>query len=533
MIDGSPYPISFFSRKLSDVESRYSAFDRELLAVFAAVKKWRFLIEGNCTTVFTDHKPLVGAYRNSTPRLSDRQQRQLSFLTEHVADVIHIAGKDNVVADTLSRSSQLMSLESTTSQPLDLCAIANAQLSSGDDYSSFTPFDVGSKNPVFCETSQPNPRPVVPESLRQPVFFALHSLSHPGIKASIRLICSRYFWNSAKADVKRWCTECLDCQASKVNRHTRKPIKDLPCPTKRFSIVHIDIVGPLEAPDSNSSARYLLTAIDSYTRWLEAAPLCDISAASVCDAFLSCWVSRFGPPLTLITDRGTQFTSELAQRLTDLLGIHHIRTSAHNPRANGLVERAHRSLKVALKARGRHWLKQLPVVLFGLHIRPGEDGSSPFSLVTGEQPLIPHVLPANFDMTELSTRLHRLPFQYTPTRQRKMDTHLPEKLKTASHVWVRVDRLRKPLEAHYQGPFEKVRITDDTVTILARGKETTVSIDRVKPAVIPSDYVEDGKPTNAPNAQTLAAPATTSSSKKSTRSGRTVHIKEDDDYIYF
>ena len=61
MVDGVSLPLSFFSRKLYDTEERYSAFDRELLAVFCAVRKWKNFILGSSCTVFTDHKPLVGA----------------------------------------------------------------------------------------------------------------------------------------------------------------------------------------------------------------------------------------------------------------------------------------------------------------------------------------------------------------------------------------------------------------------------------------------------------------------------------------
>ena len=74
----------------------------------------------------------------------------------------------------------------------------------------------------------------------------------------------------------------------------------------------------------------------------------------------------------------TQFRSELISKLTELLGIHHVRTVAFNPRANGTIERVHRSLKTALKARGKYWLDQLPIVLFGLRIFPNDHKISPF-----------------------------------------------------------------------------------------------------------------------------------------------------------
>ena len=74
-------------------------------------------------------------------------------------------------------------------------------------------------------------------------------MAHPGTKATCKLIRTRYFWPTAEQDVKKWCAECLDCQASKVGNHTKKQIQELPHPTQRFTDVHIDIVGPLENPE--------------------------------------------------------------------------------------------------------------------------------------------------------------------------------------------------------------------------------------------------------------------------------------------
>ena len=73
--------------------------------------------------------------------------------------------------------------------------------------------------------------------------------------------------------------ECQECQSCKIGRHTRKPIKELPIPSHRFSNVYMDIIGPLDSPDTESTSkpRYLVTIIDSYTRWLEAVPVIDIS----------------------------------------------------------------------------------------------------------------------------------------------------------------------------------------------------------------------------------------------------------------
>jgi RNase H-like domain found in reverse transcriptase len=101
---GQPWrPLGFFSQKWSAAESRYSAFDRELFAVYSGILHFRHLLEGRPFAIFKDHKPLVGALSRAAEPRSDRQRRQLSFIAEFTAEIHHIAGPDNVVADTLSR----------------------------------------------------------------------------------------------------------------------------------------------------------------------------------------------------------------------------------------------------------------------------------------------------------------------------------------------------------------------------------------------------------------------------------------------
>ena len=78
----------------------------------------------------------------------------------------------------------------------------------------------------------------------------------------------------------------------------------------------------------------------------------DISAEIIANIFYFDWVSRFGVPLVLITDKGRQFTSEVMKLLNKKMGLNHIRTAAYNPKANGQIERQHRTLKSALKAKG-------------------------------------------------------------------------------------------------------------------------------------------------------------------------------------
>jgi cleavage and polyadenylation specificity factor subunit 1 len=96
-------PLDFFSRKLDNIQVKYLAFDRELLACFQAIRHFRFMLEGRQFTLYTDHKPLTTAVRRSTELWTAKQCRQLAYIAEFTSDIQHTTGSENVVADTLSR----------------------------------------------------------------------------------------------------------------------------------------------------------------------------------------------------------------------------------------------------------------------------------------------------------------------------------------------------------------------------------------------------------------------------------------------
>ena len=294
-------PISFFSKKLKKSEQKYSTFDRELLALYEAVRHFRYFLEGRNFIMFTDHQPLVKSLHKQSDPWSTRQQRHLSYISEHSTDIRHIAGKHNIIADYLSRS-PISDTCNQVSMGLDLQALAAAQSTCQDTQSYRTaitgmtvadvPVHEGGPS-LLCDTSSSKPRPIVPPGYRRHVFDLLHGLSHPSSRASKELICSRYVWHGMKKDITHWCNECLSCQASKIQRHYRAPVEAIPVPPRRFTHVHVVIVGPL--PTSRGYT-YLLTILDRTTRWPEAVPLQDITAASCARAFMTGWVARFGVP---------------------------------------------------------------------------------------------------------------------------------------------------------------------------------------------------------------------------------------------
>jgi len=151
----------------------------------------------------------------------------------------------------------------------------------------------------------------------------------------------------------------------------KAPLRSLNLPSARLSHVRIDVVGSLPV---SSGFRYCLTAIDRYTRWLEALSLSDITAEAVAKAFVSVWVARFGCPQQITTDRGRQFEARLFRTLATITGSSLTRTTAWHSASNGIVQWLHRQLKAALMCHAdEHWAEALPLVLLGIRSAWKED----------------------------------------------------------------------------------------------------------------------------------------------------------------
>ncbi len=98
-----PRPLALFSRKLTATEWRYSIFGRELLAAYLSVNHFRHYAEAGKIVVYTDHKPLIHALQSHSDKYSEREFRQLDFLSQFNLEFRHVRGRDSEVADALSR----------------------------------------------------------------------------------------------------------------------------------------------------------------------------------------------------------------------------------------------------------------------------------------------------------------------------------------------------------------------------------------------------------------------------------------------
>jgi cleavage and polyadenylation specificity factor subunit 1 len=495
-------PLAFYSTKLSPAQLNYSAFDRELLAVFMAIRHFRFMLEGRSFVVFTDHRPLLGSLNRISDPWSARQHRQLNYIAEFNITLRHISGASNVVADTLSRPPQhpaaavaaVSHAQSPSppaaATPVDIRDLAAAQLTCDDCRRARTSAAlrvqtaVLDNSTVLVDTSSGVFRPLVPAAYRRRIFEAIHNVAHPGLRATKRLISSRFVWPNLAADVRAWCRSCQRCAAAKVTAQPRAAVQPIEVPLARFSHLHIDLVGPL--PASKEGYSYIFTIIDRSTRWCEAVPLAATAAEDCAAALISGWVARFGVPSHITSDRGPQFSSAVWAAFTAKLGVRHIMTTAYHPQSNGLVERLHRRLKEALKARlaTSDWPDHLPWVLLGMRVSPRElSGLSAAELVYGTPLTLPGVFAAGTEAPpEYFTQLFlsRLS-SFSPINRPPPPTSRDSLLRNAQFVYIRSPPAAPSLAPAYRGPYRVLEAGSKSFRVLIGGRADTISVDRLKP----------------------------------------------------
>uniref|UniRef100_A0A5S6QYA9 RNA-directed DNA polymerase n=1 Tax=Trichuris muris TaxID=70415 RepID=A0A5S6QYA9_TRIMR len=487
--NGAWRPLAFFSKKLQPTETRYSAYDKELLAIYLAIKRFRHQLEGRQFTIFSDHKPLSFAFHQKPESCSPRRLRQLEFIAQFTTDIRHINGSANTVADALSRIDEI--------HIFDPESIADAQ-ATDDELQQILQNNTSLQlekislprtgKTIWVDTTAGKQRPYVPLALRRELFDAIHKLSHPGVKATTAMLTARFVWPSIRRDCQTWTKLCIECQRYKVVRHTRSAPGTFFMPDRRFAHVHLDIIQL--SPSEGYS--YCLTMIDRFTRWPEVTPISDISAETVAKAFYASWITRFGCPETVTTDRGRQFESVLFQKLLELFGIKRNRTTAFHPQSNGLIERFHRTLKAALKAhRTSKWTDVLPMVLLGLRTAPkATTGVSAAELTYGTVLR----LPSDFflqsakqeDPATYVGRLVRVMRDLRPTPTTRNRSSAPvfvsPNLSSCSHVFLRNDAVRRPLDPTYDGPFRSSPVmTKHLSSTLLDAKRLSASIGSYQP----------------------------------------------------
>ncbi len=424
-------PIAYLSKKLNPAELNYPVHEQELLAVVCALKEWRHYLHGQPFTVLTDHNSLQ--HFQSQPHLSRRQVRWSEFFAEFTFTINYTKGKDNVVADALSRrkdhANQQLSIAAVSSvspastllsairlayQQDPICA-AILQEPERHRYRTFTVRDgvIYKEKQIYIPNDKHIKTQLLTEAHDVPVS------GHVGVTKTIDLLTRTYYWPNMHKEVKQYVTSCLPCQANKPS--SQQPmglLQPLPIPERRWEQVSMDLITQL--PRTHTGHDAIVVFVDKMSKLVHyAATTTNVTAPQLASIFFHTVVRHHGVPSSIVSDRDARFTSVFWRALWQQLGTKLAMSTAYHPQTDGQTERANRTLEDMLRAyvsyRQDDWDQHLTAaeIAYNNSVQ-ASTGYSPFFLNSGQHPNLPlssAVQPANISnnppAAELLSDLYR------------------------------------------------------------------------------------------------------------------------------
>ena len=336
---------------------------------------------------------------------------------------------------------------------------------------------------------------VVPSVYRKALLELAHDghlSGHFGVRKTQDKIARNFYWPHFKRDVATHVRSCPVCQ--KVGKPNAKippaPLVFVPHVPEPFSVIQIDIVGPL--PKTTRGHMFLLTMLDVSTRYVHATPLRVISAKNIVRSMLD-FFSHFGMPRRIQTDGASYFVGNVFKAAMTEWGIQHRVSSPYHPQTQGAVERSHQTIKSMLRKYAlqfnTHWDDDLPYLLFALREVPNEStGFSPSELVFAHEVRGPlHVIRDQLlDNTEKSFSLGDL-VSSVKIRMRRCKQLAEEQIiqsKERTKVWydkrarhrefavgdkvlALIPLQGRPMQAKFSGPYEVIKRLSPTNYIIS------------------------------------------------------------------
>jgi len=480
---GKEHPVHYISRSLNKHEKKYGITDLEGTALMYCLSKFKPYIMGNPiqTIVYTDHKPLLGLFKNKEPN-NARQTRWCLTLSMLNVELRYEPGKRNVLADALSRL-----------KPMDKTIVAtkfdnkiNEELLS-KTIKEFMNEKITTINGIDYFIDGNNYRKLITDTNEKiKLILEAHYVGHEGYQKTYQRLKKHFYWNDMVNDIRRVISKCDKCQLNKSQPYP-EPTEDIPTQVEApFTHLGLDIVGPLKKTTNGNE--YIIVIVDYFTKWVEAEPTQDITSHDVIK-FLIKVFSRHGVPQTVTADNGVQFTSDMTKIFIDLYDVYIKFTSTYHPESNGLTENRNKEIGKLLRLLGskyREWDEILPSALWALRTAKNSvTGHSSFELVYGREDQQPFDIAARptkevnkstdevllekfinhyLWTIEAADNIRNASKYWAMRREEKNSMNKGKYIKPGDLVLVR-NFSRNKLEPYFVGPLKVIKKQFNTVTL--------------------------------------------------------------------
>ena len=420
-------PIAYESRKLNSTERRYSAYERELLAVLHSCNTWRHYLCGKHFTIRTDHHSL--RYIFSQQKFSGRIFKWMEQLQQYDFTVEHIPGWKNLVADALSRRDEEISKRPTRNTEgrqqcsgithlRDADALRNqikygylrddlfrelkALLRPSGDKTIVTKFKREFKlegDLMYTRKEgddQSSWQVYIPSSktVKQKILEELHdseSAGHLGYQKTVQAVNRGFWWHGITEDIKDYVFSCQKCQEMKASKQTPSGLlQPLPIPTGKWRDISMDFI--TELPKSSRGNDAIMTVVDRATKMTHfIATKTDISAPEVAELFRDHVWKTHGVPRSIVSDRDTRFVSIFWRSLMKLVGTKLRFSTAYHPQTDGQSEKMNDVVEQILRTytvyKPEDWDRRLAAAEYAINNSVNiSTGYSPFYLNYGYNP---------------------------------------------------------------------------------------------------------------------------------------------------
>ncbi|KAL4587543.1 hypothetical protein LXL04_000414 [Taraxacum kok-saghyz] len=347
-------PIALYSKKMCPRMQSSSAYVRELYAITESVKKWRQYLLGRKFRIFTDQRSLKHLLTQvvQTPE----QYKWATKLIGFDFEIFYKPGKENKVADALSRIEEAQLLALSTAQPAWITELRNFyQTDTGIKCKEHLPGNNNDNTFTFRDgLLYSSDKMFIPNnsSIRQQLLLEYHSSTlggHSGVAATIRRLSSTFRWPKLKEEIRSFIRHCKVCQETKYPTH--KPyglLQPIPVPTQVWADIFMDFITYLP---SSGGKTVIWVVVDRFSKFAHFIPLpTKFTAPTLAALFLQYIYRLHGLPKSIITDRDPLFLSGFWKEMFKRLGTRLHYSTAYHPQSDGQTEVVNRCLQSYLRA---------------------------------------------------------------------------------------------------------------------------------------------------------------------------------------